>query len=222
MGKLIDLTGQKFGRLTVVKRVNNIYTPSGTQETMWLCRCDCGNEIITRARRLKDGNKKSCGCLAEESRTKHGYMKNKKQVRLYSIWTKMKSRCYNINDKDYINYGKRGISICTEWLHDYKAFSDWAYNNGYNDIAKRGICTIDRINVNGDYSPNNCRWVNQKVQNNNRRDNVNITYNNETHSLKEWSLLLNINYNTLYNRIYTYKWSINKAFNMQVQTRSIN
>ena len=134
---------------------------------------------------------------------------NLSKTKLFKVWCGMKDRTLNKNDKHYKNYGNRGIKICNEWLEDFKCFYDWALNNGY----KEGL-TIDRINVNGDYEPNNCRWITWKEQENNRTNNHYITYNGETHTMKQWSEILGIKYTTLSMRLNTRHWSIERSFNI--------
>lgn len=111
------------------------------------------------------------------------------------LWKNMQYRCYNKNNKDYQDYGGRGIKVCDEWLEDFMNFYNWAMDNGYKENL-----TIDRVDVNGDYTPNNCRWVDQKTQANNRRSNVHLTYNGKTQTMTQWSEELNINYNTIRSR----------------------
>ena len=196
MARTIDLTGQRFGRLIVLERVGT----SKSGRIKWLCQCDCGKSATTTGTNLRTGVTKSCGCYMIECETTrikeicttHG----KSHTRLYRTWKNMKQRCYNPNNTYYHRYGGRGITICAEWKQDFKAFYDWAMSNGYTDEL-----TIDRIDVNGNYEPSNCRWVTKEIQNKNTRRNINITYKGETHNVREWSSILNININTLYDRL---------------------
>lgn len=166
MSKLADLTGQKFGRLTVIERAENI-----GDRTRWKCQCDCGNEIIVYATNLKRGLTKSCGCYGKNfpSHLKHGHGKHGDST--YNVYTLMKSRCYNTNNKAYKNYGGRGIAVCDEWLHDFKAFYD--YVSVLPHFGEAGY-SLDRINNDGNYEPNNVRWATKKEQANNRRTSKNI------------------------------------------------
>lgn len=165
--KLIDLTGQKFHRLTVIKR----HSENNKQnKPMWVCKCDCGQMIVVTGSDLKSGNTKSCGCwdkdVGRRKLTTHGYSK----TRLYYIWSNMKDRCCNPNNKRYKDYGGRGIFVCDEWLHDFVAFREWAYKNGYDDTAPFGQCTIDRANNNDGYTPFNCVWSTLRQQAHNKRN----------------------------------------------------
>lgn len=169
MGAFIDLTGRRFGRLVAIKRVGSI---SG--KAAWLCRCDCGGKATVPSSSLTSGNTRSCGCIHSEqvaagnrARATHGGGRS----RLYAVWHSMKQRCYDKARKDYANYGGRGIRVCDEWLHDFAAFRDWAMASGYKPDAPYGSCTLDRVDVDGDYEPNNCRWADAKTQANNRRNN---------------------------------------------------
>lgn len=167
MGILIDLTGQKFGRLFVVERYGK---GCKGKDAKWLCLCDCGGMTVSTGKNLRSGNSKSCGCYkrerTSETKRKHGF--GIKKERLYLVWVEMRHRCSNSNDTSYKYYGGRGISVCEEWS-DYARFREWAFANGYDPYAAYGKCTIDRIDVNGNYEPSNCRWVDMKTQNANKR-----------------------------------------------------
>ena len=217
--KLIDLTGQVYGRLTVIKRVDDYISPSGSRKVQWLCKCKCGKEVIVTGNNLKNGNSKSCGCYNRELLPKINSTHNASNTRLYHIWTCMKDRCYNPKNKKYKDYGGRGIIICDEWINDFEAFANWAYDNGYIENVSRGECTIDRIDVNGNYCQQNCRWVNQKVQTNNKRNNHYITYNGETHTVTEWNNILGYKKGVLSRRIFS-GWSIEDAFTKPVKSNS--
>ena len=192
--RVMDLTGQRFGRLTVIK-----YLGSKDKQTCWLCMCDCGKEHITTSNHLRMGQAKSCGCLQTENGTsqlrkfltKHGGAGES----LYPIWKGMRRRCYCENEKTYRWYGAKGISICEEW-NDYSAFREWANANGYRE----GL-SIDRINPRGNYEPQNCRWTTPTVQANNRTNNIIVTYNGESKTVAEWATCLGVKYSTIYDRL---------------------
>lgn len=197
MAKFIDLTGQKFNKLTVVSRAESRRQPSGKLVTYWKCKCDCGNITEVKACDLKDGHTISCGC----SHIKHGYA-NKE--RLYDIWKNMKRRCYDPKNKRYEQYGGKGIIVCKEWLDNYMNFRNWAMSNGYNDNL-----TIDRINVNGNYEPNNCRWATMSEQQNNVTRNRILKYKGEEKTMSEWAKKYNIPYSKFNKRIQM-GWNIEK------------
>ena len=165
MPAFIDLTGQRYGRLTVLSKSSTAKDGG----TIWLCKCDCGNEITVKSGNLRSGHTLSCGCFMKDRTSETQSTHRQSHKRLYNVWTSMKARCYNPNSKFYKHYGGRGIIICEEWRTDYQAFHDWAMQNGYNPDAPLGKCTIDRIDVDGPYAPWNCRWVDMKVQRHNRR-----------------------------------------------------
>lgn len=172
-----DLIGKKFNKLLVIKEVG-VKVEYGTKRTFWLCQCDCGNMIEISRHNLTSSNKKSCGCLKTEKSsnwgklsisnirqlgsdalTKHGL----RNSRLYNIWFGIKRRCFDFNNKDFKSYGGRGITMCDEWKNDVKCFYDWAIKNGYLETL-----TIDRIDNDGNYEPNNCRWI-TKSENSKKR-----------------------------------------------------
>lgn len=163
MSAVRDLTGERFGRLTVIQRCGS----DKNGRALFECKCECGNLTVATGKLLLTGRKKSCGCLTHdillERNTVHGNAARGKVERLYKVWLSMRSRIYNPHEAVYKHYGGRGITMCKEW-DDYQAFRTWAYANGYDETAKRGKCTIDRIDVNGNYCPENCRFVDQSTQ----------------------------------------------------------
>lgn len=203
--KLIDLTGKQFGALTVLCRAPNQITPSGQNRTCWVCKCKCGKEIVVQANNLRTGHTKSCGCMFAQHNFRHGDCVNGKISRLYNIWAGMKARCYSKQNPRYKYYGARGITVCDEWKDNFPAFRDWSNEHGYADDL-----TIDRVNNDGIYSPDNCRWVNQKIQSNNSRMNVIIEYEGEFHTLSEWAELVGLPYKSLWYRINA-GWDISDA-----------
>lgn len=190
---------KKYGYLTAIKfsRIDE----KGHQ--LWVCRCDCGREKEVRGSYLVSGHTKTCGkCNIYPKNYKHGMSRS----RLYNIYHKMISRCYNRKDICFEYYGYRGIKVCDEWRNSFEMFKNWSLANGYSDEL-----TIDRINVNGDYEPTNCRWATMKDQQNNRRNNKLITYNGVTHTISEWSDITGIGYDRLEARITVLHWDIEKA-----------
>ena len=173
MGKCIDLTGKRYGKLLVVRRKG-----SRNGKAMWECSCDCGNKSIVSTGDLNSGKTQSCGCV----KTKHGCDRSGKRTRLYRIWTGMKTRCNNKSDHLYRLYGARGITVCDEWRDSFEAFRDWAQESGYRDDL-----TIDRINVDGNYDPGNCRWATRKEQMHNTRRCHYITVDGVTKDLTQWA-----------------------------------
>lgn len=164
MSKLIDLSNKRFGRLVVVQRTEN----SKKGEVNWLCKCDCGGIKIAQGNHLREGSTNSCGCLEKENRFEMNKTHGGTYERLYGVWLGIRKRCFNENEHCFHNYGGRGITVCHEW-NDYETFCKWALKSGYDENAPRGKCTIDRIDVNGNYEPLNCRWVDMKVQRHNQR-----------------------------------------------------
>ena len=201
MGNFKDISGQKFGRLTALYKLHN-----AKGRTKWLCVCECGNLTYVDVYSLQSGNTKSCGCLHKELASKQLTTHGKSHSRLYTIYNLMKRRCYNVKDKRYKDYGARGIAVCDEWKDNFQAFYDWSMENGYNDNL-----TIDRVNNNGNYEPNNCRWTTRKQQARNTRRTKYITYKGVTRPLIEWCEVLGLNHHTIETRLYR-GWSIEKAF----------
>lgn len=199
-----DITYQRFGRLTAAYRVDDAYYKDGTHHHRWLCFCDCGNCCIVLEGNLKSGVTKSCGCyrreVASENQKKHLTKHNETHTRLYHVWCNMRRRCNNPTDDAYPHYGGRGIKVCDEW-QTFIPFRDWSMEHGYDPNAKHGECTIDRRDVNGDYCPDNCRWVNMLVQQNNKTNNRKYTWNGETKTIKQWAEELGIDRTTLTYRI---------------------
>jgi hypothetical protein len=154
MGKFIDATGHKFGRLTALSHLRIDIRPSGRHYHIYLCQCDCGNTLEVTSEQLRSGNTRSCGCLQREiagdTFRKHGGS----GTRLYSIWKGIKKRCYNKKEHCYKWYGGKGITMCDEWLNNFQFFKKWAFENGYDDNL-----TIDRVNSEMNYCPENCRWL---------------------------------------------------------------
>ena len=207
MGKLYDLKNQRFGRLLVLERAETYRAPKGGRATMWKCKCDCGKIVIVASANLRRGFTKSCGCLTIDNfkynnpNKKHG----ESNTRLYEIWEGIHKRCEDVKRDCYCNYGGRGIIVCEEWKN-YEVFRDWALKNGYEDTL-----SIDRIDVDGNYCPDNCRWSTKKQQANNRRSNKFLTYKGITHTIAEWSELLNIPYSRIQGRIKS-GWDVDDIF----------
>ena len=204
MTKIVDLTGKRFGLLTVLSRGVN----KKDKKSTWLCLCDCGNYKVVRSSNLIAGQTKSCGCLCYESRKNaaqkfkseksHLYKHGLSKSRINSIYRGIKKRCYNHNEPSYQNYGGRGIRMCEIWKNDFMSFYRWSMENGYSDTL-----SIDRIDVNGDYSPNNCRWVTCKENCRNRRSNVLLTVEGVTKTAIEWCEVTGRNPFTVYNWVRT-------------------
>lgn len=184
---LNSLIGKKFNMLSIIS-----YKKKGKNNcNYFICLCDCGKTTEIRANHLFNDNQISCGCI----RTK--YKDSKIGYTIYDTWNRMMHRCYDIKHHKYPRYGARGIIVCDEWKNDYYSFYNWSINNGF----KLGL-SIDRINNDGNYEPSNCRWATRKQQMNNTSRNRYLTYNNETHTMAEWSDILNINYGTINSRLH--------------------
>ena len=195
MNKLYIESGNQYGRLTILKEIEPHITYSGRKSRRVLCRCDCGNEISVILNNLRRGNTNSCGCYQKEkiqevgqSNITHGLSTHS----LYDVWVNMKARCYNTKDTSYHNYGGRGITICSEWLENFKCFYDWAISNGY----KKGL-EIDRIDNDGDYTHTNCRFVtsqdnslNKRIPSNNKSGYRNVYYDKKNN---KWRTTIKVN-----------------------------
>lgn len=196
-----NLIGQRFGKLVVLK-------DSGERSSgaiKWLCQCDCGNTCTPVSKRLKNGLTVSCGCHRKTCRITHG----ESNSRLYEVWASMKKRVLNPNSERYVNYGGRGIEICKEWM-EYEPFSEWAKNNGYADNL-----SLDRVNVDGNYEPSNCRWVDNITQMNNTTANHYLEFDNKKLTIAEWSRETGINEGTIRSRLRR-NWSIERALTEDV------
>lgn len=187
----------KYGKLTILE------IKKGSRFIK--VKCDCGNIKEVRKHDVKNNRTKSCGCIRKNkpNSLKHGLSSTK----LYIVFSAMKQRCYNKNNKDYSGYGNRGIKIYQEWLNNYEKFHNWALNNGY----KEGLY-IDRINNNGNYEPNNCRWINNKENTNNTRKNNHILYKGKTYTIQEFSEFCKISRTTLVQRL-KLGWDLEKIVN---------
>lgn len=201
-----DLVGQKFNMLTVLE-----YAYTKNKKAHWKCLCDCGNISYPNTRCLTSGHSKSCGCLNYQPSTiTHGFSKT---TPVYFVWKELRHRCTNPNHKSYKNYGGRGIKFCEEW-NDFEVFYEWAIRSGYKEerlTNGKNKWTIDRIDNNGNYEPDNCRWITNEEQARNKRNVIFITHNKETKSLHEWCEIFNISFNVVYNRIHRYRWDFEKA-----------
>lgn len=201
-----DFTGKRFGRLVVKHKAFD-----KGRFPYWHCKCDCGSEKDINVYSLISGNTKSCGCIRKEKISSVMLKHGGKHERLYKVWCDMKTRCYNENNSAYKHYGGRGISVCDDWKNDYSAFKSWAISSGYDENAEKGKCTLDRIDVNGNYEPGNCRWVDTKTQANNTRANVKFNYDGGTYTLSELSDKYGIPYKALHLRVTRYGMSIDEA-----------
>lgn len=198
MQRLIDLTGKKFGRLVVIKEIKK---RSKSGKVLWKCLCDCGNYSVVRSYDLKSGGTKSCGCYNLDRITTHGMSKHK----CFKTWDGMMRRCYSEKHMAYYNYGGRGISVVIEWRESPKIFIEWLINNGW----KKGL-EIDRIDNNGNYSPENCRIVTTIENHNNTRCNRRFIACGENLTVSEASRKYKIRYSTIMERLKR-GWTGNRA-----------
>lgn len=208
MGNYIDIVGNRYGKLTVIKRVEN----SKHGDTRFLCCCDCGNKKVVSSKELRNGRVQSCGCLKKNKsvtwRTTHGLTDS----RIHHIWSAMKQRCYNENNSAYNRYGGRGITVCDEWKNDFVAFYNWATSAGYNDNL-----TIDRVDPNGNYCPENCRWISQSAQCVNKANTLRLEYKGESHTINEWAKILGMSPVTIRSRYYVRHWPVEEILSRPVK-----
>lgn len=192
---VLELTGQKFDRLLVVRRVG---TSKDGQKT-YLCQCDCGRKKIVKSGNLRSGKTKSCGCYNSDrikEQNKLNFKHGGSGSRLYGIWIDMRARCSYKKSINWHLYGGRGIIVCDAWQNDFSVFRDWAFNNGYKDGLQ-----LDRIDNDGNYEPDNCKWSSRSEQGNNRRTCNYITINGVTKTISEWCDESGVKRSTAYNRI---------------------
>lgn len=192
-----DMTGMKFGRLLILEQKYN-----KTRDIILKCQCDCGKIIEAYKSNVIKGNTQSCGCYHREVCSELLSSHNLSKLVIYKRFMKMVDRCENPNCKAYKNYGARGIRVCDEWKNDFVSFYNWAMANGYRDDL-----TIERIDVNGNYCPENCTFIPLSEQAKNRTNSIWITYNGETHHLAEWSRIIGLNAQTIRNRLKKYGYN---------------
>jgi len=213
MAKIRDLTGQRFGRLVVLRDTGE--RKSGN--VVWRCRCDCGNEVNIKGGNLTSGNSISCGCYSRECTversTIHGMASRKKRHPIYRTWVAMLRRCEDPNNNRYKYYGARGIKVCDEW-HDAQVFIDWALANNW----QKGL-SIDRIDNDGNYEPGNCRWTTRKEQARNKTNSRYVIYNGDrrlfVEVLGEHDIMSGTSeYKRIHYRVNTLHWSMERALSV--------
>lgn len=203
--------GDKFNNLTVIERLEN-----QKQHPMFLCRCDCGKTRKVLGQNLKSGRVKDCGCISQKLRSlhisQHSSLKTHglSKTRMYTIWSGMKDRCSRKNNKNYSLYGGRGIKVCDEWSNDFLAFRNWALDNGYKDNL-----SIDRIDPNGNYEPDNCRWITLTEQTYNKRNSRKIFHKGIGKTAREWSNILNCSPYALYEYAKEHDWQLEPFLNFK-------
>lgn len=217
MSKLIDLTGQKFGKLTVIERVGTYITPRGAKTPLWKCKCDCGEECIVRRNDLRSGAQKSCGCYLKELTSKMSKKHGMSSSHVNAIWRGIKDRCYNPNNKSYKNYGGRGITVDTRWIDKEKGFINFYYDvSKLPHFGEKGY-SLDRINNNGNYEIDNVRWANREEQNNNKRNNRFIEYNGKKQTISQWGRELGISESLIKQRLDNLDWTVDNALTTPVK-----
>jgi len=207
MPRLVDLTGKRFGRLVVIKRVVN----NKWGQSRWLCLCDCGKKPIVSNTHLRTGSVQSCGCMNIEKLTRHGGAKRGKRLKIYAVWGAMIQRCTNPNNRQWKNYGNRGITVCERWMKFENFLEDMGKPPGHG-------YSIERKDNNGNYCKENCIWATRKEQNRNKRDNHLITFGGKTQCLTDWAEEIGIKQETILKR-FRISWSIEKALTTPVKKR---
>lgn len=212
--KIVDITGVKFGRLLAIKKVGII-----NNGALWACKCDCGNEKNVSLQHLRNGDTQSCGCLAKERASIRGKAPNNigdrmrthgdRRSKLYNVWSGMKRRCNNKNSTHYNDYGGRGIKVCESW-NEYINFKEWAVSNGYEE----GL-TIERVDVNKNYEPDNCKWATWIEQQNNKRNTKRYLFEGEMYTLRQLSEMSGINKRTLAGRLER-GWPVEKIMDKEM------
>lgn len=214
----VDLTGRVFGRLTVLKLDHKEPRPirNGKKDGyfyFWLCKCECGNIIIIKKEYFFNNKTKSCGCYTKDNPPKrtHGMS----DTRIYEIWKNMKRRCYDKTNHRFLNYGGRGITICDEWRNDFVSFHKWAIDNGYTNEL-----TIDRIKVDGNYEPSNCKWSTKLEQSYNTTRTHYLTYNGKTQCISQWAKELNLTCSAIQHRLQR-NWTLDRIFTTPLRTANV-
>lgn len=204
--------GDKFGRWTIIDFDDN--------KKKVICKCDCGKIKSVWKNNLTTGKTLSCGCLISETTAKRNYKHGGTKTRLYNVWSNMKGRCYDPHDTRYQNYGARGITVCDEWMN-FANFREWAMMTGYKNDAKYGECTLERINVNGNYYPDNCRWATIKEQNFNRSSNKILEYKGKKQTLTEWEHEIGCNSYVIGNRLRK-GWTVEEALSIPIGGKRVH
>lgn len=208
MSTVKNIIGNKYGRITVISFSHK----NKHRDYYWNCVCDCGKALTIRGSSLKSGNTSSCGCLRDEVRGTFSITHNKSDSKIYLVYRNMRDRCYNTKNKSFKDYGNRGIYVCERWLESFENF--------YMDMGDppEGK-TLDRIDNNGPYSPENCRWASVTEQNRNTRNSIKLNYKGKTKHISELAEEFKINPATLRARLFKYKWDEEKSLTYPVRKR---
>lgn len=215
MSRMIDISNQRFGRLVAFQPSTALAT---NKSKKWICKCDCGTTKEIRSSDLRFGKVTSCGCRKDEKTSERFKKHGMSGTLIYDVWRSIKQRCYNPRNKDFPNYGGRGILMDPQWKEDFTTFHHWAVSNGYRE----GL-TIERVDPNGNYEPSNCSWIENEEQANNRRNSIRYEYQGQSLTIRELSEKLNMNYNTLRDYLRNKKMSVEEVINKKhKQKRMIN